>query len=81
MTQDNHTLAMNHYQNCIDDAWDNIQPALEAMLPLYNAAPDLLAACEVALVTLEDEYPECVQGDYKAFSLLRAAIAKARGEA
>lgn len=46
MTRKQHKLAMAHYIECKGEAWDNIALAMDVMQPLYEAAPDLLAALE-----------------------------------
>lgn len=43
---------------------------------LFAAAPDLLAACEAALASLDT----LGEGEYQTAAVLRAAISKARGE-
>jgi len=46
---------------------------------LIAAAPDLLAACELAVAEMTETWPD---GDWQSnFDTIRAAIAKAKGEA
>ena len=54
-------------------------PRERADARLIAAAPDLLAACEAALDNIP--YVAAVQWDYDLAQQLKAAIAKARGEA
>lgn len=53
----------------------------KANASLICAAPDLLKACEEALGNLVDEDGGYFSGDESLVKQLRAAIAKARGEA
>lgn len=52
----------------------------DANARIMAAAPAMRHALTVALETLENEYPECVQDDYPAFKLIRDAIALADDE-
>lgn len=53
---------------------------IQAYARLIAAAPEMLAALQMALITLEDEYPPEVFSDYPVFGKVRAAIAKAEGK-
>jgi hypothetical protein len=78
MTKEQHTLVMAHYKGCQDEAWDEIEAAMIAMRPLYEAAPELLEALEGIA-----ELPGGTVGSALTLAKdkARAAIAKARGEA
>jgi len=69
---------------CVADCGRNTGPEEErcANAALISAAPDLLAACEVAF-DLTDKWKRTEHGAdfFEVDRVLRAAIAKARGEA
>jgi hypothetical protein len=58
----------------------HIGPVCLTHCPLHAAAPDLLAACERAAAILRPEVEPMAFERQAAYSLLRAALEKARGE-
>lgn len=74
MKPEQHKLAMAHYRECADDAWDDIEEAMNAMEPLYQAAPDLLEAIEWAIQFAPASMTAATDN-------AKRIIAKARGQA
>lgn len=53
MTNDQHSLAMAHYENCAAEAWDEIAAAMRAMQPVYENAPNVIAAAEKLITKIK----------------------------
>lgn len=74
---------MSNEQKVFDDFFDEWRQHDEAMYRLYQAAPDLLAACEGAIEMLTDDEEDRWPADDPArpiVAAIRAAITKATGQ-
>lgn len=78
MNNDNHKLAIAAIRDATDNLWPEHQQVIRQMLPVYDAAPDMLAALKQ--VRMHSGMFDSNEEFIHVCNAIKAALAKATGE-